>query len=43
MDCPIDQMKASDWEQVRTIYLEGIACEEDLILLCAFASLSAFA
>ena len=25
MDRAIDQMKASDWEQVRTIYLEGIA------------------
>lgn len=25
MDRAIDQMKASDWEQVRSIYLEGIA------------------
>ena len=24
MNCVIDQMKASDWEQVRSIYLEGL-------------------
>jgi phosphinothricin acetyltransferase len=24
MNCIVDQMKASDWEQVRSIYLEGI-------------------
>jgi L-amino acid N-acyltransferase YncA len=25
LECVIDQMKASDWEQVRAVYLEGIA------------------
>ena len=24
MNCAIDQMKASDWEQVRSIYIEGL-------------------